>query len=150
MIPVQQTNTGGRGNCMAACFASILEISIDEVPDYRAVEAAGGSWLNTFNTWLSKHFNVVYFELEPYFTEHVRPDGWHLINLGDHRGGHSIVGSDGWPYFDPASGFLAFTKASQLEPYSFGILVRVDAELRATWAPTWNQCLCPRCIRGEG
>jgi hypothetical protein len=33
VIPVDQTITGlGRGNCLAACLASILEVACDEVP----------------------------------------------------------------------------------------------------------------------
>lgn len=148
MIPIRQDNRGGRGNCMAACFASILEIELDEVPDYRAIEDAGGSWMNAFNTWLSKHYNVVYFELEHYHTGHVTPAGWHLINLGDHRGGHSIVGWNGIAFWDPMGRF--FRAGIKNKPYSWGILVRVDAELRETWKRTWNTCLCPRCIRGEG
>jgi hypothetical protein len=148
MIPVTQTNTGGRGNCMAACFASILEISIDDVPDYRAIDAIGGSWINTFNTWLSKHYNVLYFELEHYFTGHITPAGYHLINLGNAEGGHSIVGHEGNPIWDPMGRFISHRKP--VTPYSYGILVRVDTELRATWTPTWKECLCPRCIRGEG
>lgn len=149
MIPVAQTNIGGRGNCMAACLASILEIPIEEVPDYRAIDAAGGSWMNALNTWLSKHYNVLYFELEHYHTPYVRPVGWHLSNYGNAAGGHSIVALNGLPVWDPMGRFFSVRHAKK-KPYNYGILVRVDTELRATWAPTWNTCLCPQCICGEG
>lgn len=34
MKPVMQTETTpGKGNCLAACFASILEVPIEEIPD---------------------------------------------------------------------------------------------------------------------
>lgn len=146
MIPTLQTNAGGRGNCMAACLASILEIPIEEVPDYRAVESAGGSWMNAFNTWLSKHHRVLYFELEHYQTRHVRPFGWHLMNYGDHSGGHSIVGHDGVPIWNPSGDFIGEGRLGT--PYSWGILVTLTDELRETWMRHWNQCLCPKCIRG--
>lgn len=34
MIPVDQTEYGPHGNCFAACVASILECSIDQVPNF--------------------------------------------------------------------------------------------------------------------
>lgn len=49
MIPVQQTDTElGRGNCLAACVASILELPIAEVPNFRLADDAWGAlqdWL---------------------------------------------------------------------------------------------------------
>lgn len=149
MIPVRQTNQGGRGNCMAACFASILDTSIDDVPDYRAIAAAGGSWLNAINTWLSKHWDLLYIELEPEVTKVVQPHGWHLINYGTRDQGHSVVGSFGGPVWDPAGRFLDPSALERQPPYSYGVLVDLSEDLKTTWLPTWAQCLCPSCIRGE-
>ena len=146
MIPVQQTNTNGRGNCMAACLASILEIEIETVPDYRAIEAAGGSWLNALNTWLTKHHRCLYVEPEHYLTQRLRPVGWHLMNYGNASGGHSVVGHNGVAIWDPMGVFRG--EGVMGKPYSWGILVLLDDELLEFWKTTWNQCLCPRCIRG--
>ncbi|KKL66867.1 hypothetical protein LCGC14_2140680 [marine sediment metagenome] len=58
MIPINQNNlTAGEGNCFSACVASILELSIDEVPNF-LTESKGqtvkmwqliGEWLNEHN-----------------------------------------------------------------------------------------------------
>ena len=150
MIPVKQTNRDGRGNCMAACWASILECDIDDVPHYRAIETAGGNWMNAVNTWLSKHHNLLYQELEPEISKVVRPCGWHLMNYGTRETGHSIVGHDGTPMWDPSKsesiGRLTYPKKYM---YSYGVLTELTDEQRDTWAPTWRICQCGPCIRGE-
>lgn len=49
MIPVDQTETAlGKGNCLAACVASILEIPVCDVPNFRLAE---NSWL-ALQDWL--------------------------------------------------------------------------------------------------
>lgn len=50
MIPVMQTKFGaGVGNCWEACIASILEIAIEDVPDFPKddQDAATAEWLDT-------------------------------------------------------------------------------------------------------
>ena len=48
MIPIIQTITEvGKGNCLAACIASILEVSIDEIPDLKS-----GNDLNAIQDYL--------------------------------------------------------------------------------------------------
>lgn len=47
MLKVPQTiDDGVKGNCMAACVASILELSIDDVPNYH-----GYNWWNRWIAW---------------------------------------------------------------------------------------------------
>lgn len=147
MMPVLQTNAGGRGNCMAACWASILEVTIDSVPDYRAIHEGGLPWLNAVNTWLTKHHARVYVELEPYVSDVVLPLDWHLINYGTRERGHSVVGFAGRPVWDPLRGASVDVST---RPYNFGLLVHLDPALRETWQRTWRECLCPACIKGEG
>jgi hypothetical protein len=49
ITPVLQSETElGRGNCLAACVASILELSTDEVPNFRL---APDPWV-ALQTWL--------------------------------------------------------------------------------------------------
>lgn len=147
MIPVRQTNLGGRGNCMAACWASILELTIEDVPDYRAIDAAGASWMNAINTWLSKHHHRLYIEVEPYVCAVVQPLGWHLINYGSREFGHSVVGFCGRPVWDP--GGSAISRATA-QPYNYGILVPLTDDLQATWRSTWRACRCAECARERG
>lgn len=52
MIPVEQTrflSNGERGNCLAACLASIFEKTITEVPAFESLPP--GLWRETLNNW---------------------------------------------------------------------------------------------------
>ena len=63
MIPTKQTKFGKKGNCFAACVASILEIPINVVPDLGEYEKSG-YWIHKFNEWLSDKYKLVYIEVE--------------------------------------------------------------------------------------
>lgn len=142
MIPVAQTSD----NCMAACWASILEIPLEAVPDYQLIRRAGGAWLNAVNIWLSKHWRLVYVETERHVTPHVQPVGWHLINVGVPErgdGGHAIVGWRGTPVWDPRGRpVLRPVRAD-----TYGLLVGLTDDLERTWRPLWGTCLCPYCLQ---
>lgn len=63
MIPVHQTKfsdpaNAQRGNCFSACLASILEISIDLVPEFH-----GGTWTGDLQRWL-RGFGMVCLWIE--------------------------------------------------------------------------------------
>lgn len=52
MIPVTQTTFGERkGNCFAACVASVLELPLEEVPNF-CCENWDGEWYQAFKGWL--------------------------------------------------------------------------------------------------
>jgi len=57
MKPVFQTRFGGsdslaeeQGNCLAACLASIFELTLDEVPD--PIMDEGAEWFREIQDWL--------------------------------------------------------------------------------------------------
>jgi hypothetical protein len=59
MIPVDQdrfvdpTNGKNRGNCLQAVVASLLELPLDEVPNFVQIEEDGGrEWSEHLRTWL--------------------------------------------------------------------------------------------------
>lgn len=53
MKKVYQTKFGSPdGNCFAACVASILEIGIDEVPDFKE---GNGEWYQKYKQWLRNY-----------------------------------------------------------------------------------------------
>lgn len=55
MKPVLQTILDdGIGNCMAACIASLLELQIEDVPNFVAEEKPGDCWLAICNRWLAQ------------------------------------------------------------------------------------------------
>ena len=52
MKPVQQTIfSKGKGNCYAACLATILELPLESVPNFCAMK---GDWMDQANQWLSR------------------------------------------------------------------------------------------------
>jgi hypothetical protein len=55
MKPVFQTKRGKGGNCFQAVIASMLELELDEVPDFcNLFTRDDGGWYRECNKWLSK------------------------------------------------------------------------------------------------
>lgn len=97
MIPLTQTKVHQvapdgkvlvRGNCYAACWASILEIPIEEVPQFEELPN-DGSWLRKTWEWLnSRGLQMGYSKMEDV------PDGIYTLTTGPSpRGpwGHCVV-----------------------------------------------------------
>lgn len=107
MKPIHQTIFGNgengtpRGNCFAACIASILELSLDEVPNFCARHA---DWREAANLWLSDR-GLFYVDVNlpgDLRDEHVRFWGYHVISGVSPRNiRHSVVGFGGSMVFDP-------------------------------------------------
>lgn len=96
MIPVYQRNFArGSGDCFAACLASVMEISLDEVPNLCAEEmdADGSTWMERTVEWLqSRGWGFVYF---PYAQTGVLPAGcWVIAGGSTSRAdeSHAVVG----------------------------------------------------------
>ena len=52
--PVYQTQFGmPNGNCFAACVASILELKIEDIPNFCAI--GDENWLQLASNWMLKH-----------------------------------------------------------------------------------------------
>jgi hypothetical protein len=60
MKPVFQTNFAENGNCFNACVASILELDLDDIPDFGAA-IEGVDWMTNLNNWLRPK-DLCYFE----------------------------------------------------------------------------------------
>ncbi len=62
MKPVFQSIVDvGRGDCFAACLASLLELPLEEIPNFRAIEAdnpKGDNMTKLACGWLYRHFNL--------------------------------------------------------------------------------------------
>lgn len=57
MKPVHQTTFrpsegDGAGNCLAAALASVLELALDEVPNFSAIEGENREWFRAMEAWL--------------------------------------------------------------------------------------------------
>lgn len=99
MKPVTQTKFGGEeGNCFAACVASVLELSIDDVPNFCGLY--GPEWFIKFDEWLRS---------QGYGALMLNPDGgaplhncYYLIGGNGPRGfAHEVVGLNGKMVHDP-------------------------------------------------
>lgn len=110
MIPTKQTKFKKDGNCLEACIASILGISIDSIPCLGQYEQSG-NWISKLNKWLSKHHGLVYVEtntsiedIKVFFEQ--QPGGFYHVIIGKtHRSKemyHAVVGRCGEMVFDPA------------------------------------------------
>lgn len=88
MKPVDQTLFGPEnGNCWAACIASILELPIDEVPNFGIKK----TWFpDTWNWLLERGYASLYFG--PGDARHV-PYCYHIVSGRSPRGdwGHAVV-----------------------------------------------------------
>ncbi len=103
MVAVYQDQFGEGGNCLAACVASILEISIEVLPDFHAIHASGESWWNALVwTLRGRGWEVV---LMAHCADLVAPPGYHIAGGTTDRtevpGGHYVVCLDGELAHDP-------------------------------------------------
>lgn len=105
MIPVYQTHFRDQGNCFEAALASILEINLEDVPDFGSDE----QWLFRLADFLEP-LDMFYIEIEPVNLEEetiLKPmfnkmSIYHFINGTSPRGGpHACVGRNGFIIHDP-------------------------------------------------
>ena len=104
MIPVEQTMTKiGVGNCFQACLASILEVTIDDVPNCEQVGDAGGT--DTDLRWLNeRNLDVVVVDArvaKP--RQRAAFSDYYIMGVRSPRfdGLHAVVGRSGEMVWDP-------------------------------------------------
>lgn len=120
MKPVDQTIFDGvNGDCMAACVASILEVAIEDVPNFCA--GATDKWFERLADWLEP--NGLYplcFTLDGEW----RPQGLHVLAGKSPRGDwlHAVVAKGREVVHDP-------------HPSRAGILTQVDVTLFIPFDP---------------
>lgn len=99
MKPVTQTIFNAeRGDCFAACLASILELELDEVPNFH-----GENWLFRYNRWL-KPFNLVLYDVTFPKGTNQHPVGYSILAGTSPRYApalHAVVCLDGTIVHDP-------------------------------------------------
>lgn len=108
MKPVTQTVTGPKGNCWAACLASLLELDISEVPDLQAYDKHA-NWMHLTNEWLATFgYGFMEFTSEPEFFSVFGLNTYHIICGPSPRRteietelSHAVVGLNGKMVHDP-------------------------------------------------
>ena len=126
MIRVDQTRLGKPyGNCLAACVASILEISIDEVDKHIPADDSWLSMLNKYLATLGLYYLTVKLpkESKDDFLKEF-PACYHTIAGNSPRGiRHSVVGYKGKMIHDPHPSRAGLIDQDETE-YSF--FIRLD------------------------
>jgi hypothetical protein len=116
MIPVHQTTFGVKrfpyvpGNCLSACIASILEIPLEEVPNFvDTSDHRDGLWVGRLNAWLGQLGLYAYCHLANEFDVHLDPprgtllmDDFYIAYGRSIKGNlHAVVCKDNCMVHDP-------------------------------------------------
>lgn len=85
MKPQLQTILYPEGNCQAACVASILEIPIDDVPNYH-----GDGWWDKWQEWAYNNYRCrfIYWENE---LPNVKDFAWWIGEVIPYKTSHAVV-----------------------------------------------------------
>lgn len=103
MRPTDQTTFGDKqGNCFAACIASVLELPLEDVPNFCVVYP--DTWYDELNAWLHERGMFAMGFSAPtaeFFREHMR-DAWCIVSGPAARGcDHATVWRNGALQHDP-------------------------------------------------
>ena len=108
MIKVYQTKYGKKdGNCFQACVASVMEMKLDDVPDFCNIYSED-TWYIEFAKWLEQFnlssvmINVTKSMIESSDLFDVCCKGYHIAGVStSHDTKHAIVIKDGDMVFNP-------------------------------------------------
>ncbi len=104
MKPVFQTRFSPNGNCFQAALASVLELPIEQVPDF--CNQYKWDWGQQTQKWLVEKFGCYLISVPVETLGAWKPKGYHLMTVNSPRGDflHSLIGLDGIPIHDPYPG----------------------------------------------
>jgi hypothetical protein len=127
MTPIVQTifgdgSSGGeRGNCFAACIASILDVPLESVPNF----CNWDNWREKVSDWLQP-LGYAYIDVMlpgDGRDELVRYWGYHVISGDAPRGlRHSVVGLRGEIAWDPHPSFAGLLGTA--DDWEFGLIIK--------------------------
>lgn len=82
MTPVMQTVTGPRGNCMSACFASVFDLPISDVPNFYEITSDDAGWWLAVRKWLAgRGFGILDITFEEAAQwQHLQLSGAHIVS----------------------------------------------------------------------
>jgi hypothetical protein len=97
--PIYQTEFGeGKGNCFQAALASLLEVELDDIPNFAKYNPTGQFWPK-FWEWMQENKLGI-------LTTQVKPNGYSLMRVKSPRlsSHHEMVAFNGDPVHDPYPG----------------------------------------------
>jgi len=120
MKPVYQTIFDNKiGNCLQACVASILELELEDVPNFME---AGDDWADEYGRFMFRFgLQLLTLDRDALLRQDVWwPGGYHIISGDSPRGDwqHSVVGYEGEMVHDPHP-----EGGGLVEPHSFDVFV---------------------------
>ena len=139
MKPVMQTQFGLQGNCLSACIASLLELTIEEVPNFHEGVAPGAPqddpegckifWANVHRFINSKGFGMFHMVNETATALQEIMGGYFLVGGKSPRGySHSVIWTKNGLAHDPhpEGGGVEFESISVIYPLFAGDALRHD------------------------
>ena len=119
MIEVTQTEVeSGKGNCLSACLASLLEMSLKNVPYFVETD----SWYGEVQQWLQEQgLQMVLVSVDGIS----RVGNIHhiIMGVGPRSGRHSVIGFNRKIVFDPhpsRDGLVSIDSYAFLVPEKYG------------------------------
>lgn len=105
MIPVKQTKLyspqgTGNGNCLAACYASLLEVPLWMVPPFEEMFARLEDWEDRRDEWLKRFFNLKTVRTEGHYPD-LMPEFYIACGKSVRGVWHSVIYSRGRMVHDP-------------------------------------------------
>jgi len=113
MIPVYQTRYGPRkrdkdlgGNCFQAALASILELTLEEVPDFCNIYSIETEeWYSQYITWLNKKglTSLTFALTKDWNLKHLNLKDCYLLVTGKNKNGvnHCVIYRNAQPIHNP-------------------------------------------------
>ena len=110
MIPVYQTRDGVGGNCLQAAVASVLELPLDDVPDFVNAPDGMRTWPLALEAWLTER-GLLGMPVAPHgdlgtalahMAEFYPDEPYVLAGREGVDGGHAVVGHGGAIVHDPS------------------------------------------------
>jgi hypothetical protein len=141
MKPVFQTIPApdGKGNCLQACIASILELSLEQVPHF-ALWYDSSDWHEKMNDWLMETAGIYEITVAANSMYLEQTYGFAILNGMSERGVmHSVVIHNGLMVHDPYPGGTGIAT-----PESYGLFIctqparLVPNELKPSWRSQMN------------
>ena len=112
---IDQTKDGKQGNCMSACIASLMGITIDDVPNFFEISNNDKEWWIELRKWLATHhFGIMTINFEQGWAE--RFNGYLIVSGISQRDiFHATIWKNGKMVHDPHSSKSGIKKPEQID-----------------------------------
>jgi hypothetical protein len=164
MRPVDQTSFGVKrfphvpGNCLSACIASILEMPVEEIPNFvDTSDYRDGLWVGRLNAWLETLGLYAYTVLADEWDVHTNPPVGYYIAYGRsiNNNLHAVVCKDNCMVHDPDSrrtGLVSVEGVVVIVPYESNNYVTGGGDgglsFEDAWARAEQQALIGQPLSG--